>query len=283
MQKLSTNLSIKVNKKCFLFLIFIPLVLSCKSITVNYTYGELVLDNIPNEFEGMYIYAYEDPRKDYFLYAADQITEKGRTTPSLIQNGKANLKVWQGIYRKVKNNQSGAYSFNGSGSFPLRFGIMATKKSFPTLGLVSGSVTHYAGFDIQIVDFLNGRAKYTYYDIIEETDGELKIVNIPEEYNGRFVWAMPTNAGTYPHLIGVSSIDSDDSNKAYCDVVENGTVILKIYLRASRNRFNYNLTEVKAINLLLHSTDTINLRSSSSRIMREISISFVDGKAVYQW
>jgi len=83
---------------------------SCVSIPVEETRGELVITNIPSEYESMYIVAFTNLNTDTFIYAADNISTKGRITPSSIKNGKATLNVWQGSKKGGVSNYNGVYS-----------------------------------------------------------------------------------------------------------------------------------------------------------------------------
>jgi hypothetical protein len=271
---------------------------SCTTIPVEETRGTLVITNIPSEFNGMYIDAgevfghgsNENYISGYHVYAGESINTKGRATPGLIQDGKAVLSVWQLITKRAKNGSRGVYNYNATGPVLLRFNIMYSGKPHASL-LSSGGTSYDDSLDTATINFVNGNAVYNYVDIVEDTVGELTVLNIPADYNGKFVWAMPSIGEgayslSYPHLIAFHSIDANDPFSALCGVVENGTLSLRVWLRNTRQRLNYDRTESITIDLRIHesrSFDYLGGGSYRSPVMRRIKVNFVDGKAVYSW
>ena len=255
---------------------------SCTTIPVEKTNGTLFITNIPQEYNGMYIYASEANWGNSVIYAVDKIFTNGRAAPGLIENGQAKLSVWQGIRR------TGAYNYNGTGTVDLRFSIRSSAEPFRAGGIVSSSGSaNYSSLDTAIVNFVNGHAIYNHVDIVEDTVGELVILNIPEDYNGMYVFAWPDYDGfmPFPQLIALHSIDINNPMSALCGVVEDGSLRLRVWLRTHRQRFNYDLTETKSIILNIHSTRDISFSGTiNSRTMRRrIPINFIEGRAVYVW
>ena len=109
------------------------------------------------------------------------------------------------------------------------------------------------------VNFSNGNAFYQHFNVVEDTIRELIILNIPENFKGMYVFAL-------------------------CGVVENGSLTLRVWLRTRSRRLNYDLTETARLRLLINDKKELNLAGNrTNRIMRDINVDFVEGKAVFEW
>ena len=236
--------------KFLLAAITVILFVSCMTVSgiVEETTGELILTNIPEQYNGMFISAQSNLDDDIALLAIDNIVSDGASIGAVISNGTARLNVWQlSIESRTKFR---VYDYRGNDTSELTIMIHLSDRAFQPWDVAYNPI-----FGDITVQFTNGKASFPLAIITEETAGELVITNIPARYNGSLLSAQ-SYYGNDPFILGVNSISSD--NNAFGAVIENGSTTLKIWkIFQLRDKLNYNGYDSVELQLMIHSAGTV--------------------------